>query len=244
MRHGAVSYNLKQAKIYKFKGVKKYSCDENFFEKIDNEYKSYWLGFIAADGNVMSKPSYTLHIGLESSDACHIEEFKKHINATNPVRHSLYKYNKYNDNRFLKLSRIDIYSQKIISDLNTHGIMPNKTKQLNWNDLTKNIPDELIRHFIRGYFDGDGCWRIRKNKLGFNIGSASEMYFLEGIQNWLCNTLELNKNKIYVRKDRFKVLTYGGHNQCKKIHALMYNNSNIRLERKFTTSNNVLLKIT
>ena len=36
------------------------------------------------------------------------------------------------------------------------GISGKKTYSLDGN-IIKYIPDELMRHFLRGYFDGDGC---------------------------------------------------------------------------------------
>ena len=34
---------------------RKYFFDFNFFEKIDNEYKAYWLGFMYADGCILKQ---------------------------------------------------------------------------------------------------------------------------------------------------------------------------------------------
>lgn len=44
--------------------------------------------------------------------------------------------------------------------LRPHGIIPNKTVHGYWPTT---IPSQLIRHYIRGYFDGDGSIYIRKH---------------------------------------------------------------------------------
>lgn len=58
--------------------------------------------------------------------------------------------------------RMNLNSQQIVEDLkNKYGITNNKIyMELNIPKMSK----ELIRHFIRGYFDGDGCftWHTRK----------------------------------------------------------------------------------
>ena len=33
-------------------GKRKYHCDDGYFDLIDSEAKAYWLGFLAADGNI------------------------------------------------------------------------------------------------------------------------------------------------------------------------------------------------
>mgnify|MGYP002625860766 CR=1 FL=1 len=52
-----------------------------------------------------------------------------------------------------------VSSPKMKVDLIRLGAIPNKSLIL---EFPKDIPNDLIRHFVRGYFDGDGC--ISKNE--------------------------------------------------------------------------------
>ena len=50
----------------------KYDLDESFFDKIDNEVKAYWLGFLTADGGVVN---HQIILSLSSKDEVHISKF-------------------------------------------------------------------------------------------------------------------------------------------------------------------------
>ena len=56
---------------------------------------------------------------------------------------------------------VDITSAKLCTDLVNLGIGYNKS----YSDLhIPEMPENLVRHFIRGYFDGDGCITIWLSK--------------------------------------------------------------------------------
>jgi hypothetical protein len=38
--------------------VRKYNCNEDFFEKIDSNIKAYWLGLLFADGYVRKRKQF------------------------------------------------------------------------------------------------------------------------------------------------------------------------------------------
>ena len=233
INHQTITYIIKKNGIFKPKGVRKYSCDFDFFKNIDTEHKAHWLGFIAADGNVMhSNKRHSLHIGLKSDDYTHLIKFKKSISANYPVLIRDYA----SKGKISKIARIDIHSKQITSDLCSCGIIPNKTKQLDWNTLTNNIPKNLIVHFVRGYFDGDGSWKLSKNYLTFNISSASKTPFIDNFKKWISSQIELNANKIYTRKDGYRSIEYSGRDQCIRIYNLLYSNCTIKLDRKFKKS--------
>ena len=67
------------------------------------------------------------------------------------------EYKNYN-NKYIFGAHIT--SDKMFSDLCKHGCVPNKSLILTFPVIT----EELIPHFIRGYFDGDGGITIRKLK--------------------------------------------------------------------------------
>lgn len=64
---------------------RKFSLNENFFESIDSEEKAYWLGFIAADGNVSEKQS-RITVELQLADLSHLEKLRASVASTTNIK--------------------------------------------------------------------------------------------------------------------------------------------------------------
>ena len=144
------------ANYLRSKGIscrRKVFFDDTLFEDIDNEEKAYWLGFLFADGNItydLDKTKYKIELGLATIDYNHLEKYKTFL-----------KYNK--DIKFRSSTnscRIIVGSKKACEDLIKLGCTPKKSLILKF---PKNIREDLLSHFIRGYFDGDGSISICKN---------------------------------------------------------------------------------
>lgn len=131
--------------------MRKHTFNEDFFEKIDSQEKAYWLGFIAADGYI-NKRGNTLGISLDISDKDHIQKFLNVINANTTIIKT--RFARFDEgHKFTEKAFAELYSNKIVNDLIKLGISYQKSTSLTKID----IPDEWLSHFIRGYFDGDGC---------------------------------------------------------------------------------------
>lgn len=211
--------------------ARKFYCNSAYFKEIDTEDKAYWLGFIAADGYI-SKTKYkndVLGISLAVKDYSHLEKFKKSISYTGDIKEYIssgYAKSKY--------SRIAIRDSNVVNDLLSHGIKYNKSLTLDFDSIL--VPDFLMNHFIRGYFDGDGCitysihnkYKDRRYAIKF-CGTKS---VLQGIDLYLPvkKTHKLSKRK-KDQKDNYG-LEIGGNNQVMDILEYMYSNSNIFLDRK------------
>ena len=122
--------------------------NEHIFDQIDSEEKAYWLGFIFADGYISSSPLregvkkvYQFEISLGIKDIEHLNKFKKFIE---------FKKDIITDN---SRCRFIAANKHLWTTLNELGCTPNKSLSLKF----PNIPQNLVKHFIRGYFDGDGC---------------------------------------------------------------------------------------
>lgn len=145
--------------------TRKYNYDETFFEKIDTEEKAYWLGFIAADGSIISNETI-LEIGLAKKDEQHLEKFIKSIKGSK----EMIKQKKQNagKGKLYDAVRVSVCSAKMCKDLKKQNITPNKSLTLGFlNHIDKN----LIKHYLRGYFDGDGSISTNgKNRNGKKNG--------------------------------------------------------------------------
>lgn len=220
---------------------RKYFHNENYFETIDSEDKAYWLGFIYADGFITSKiqgEAQKLGITLAAQDKHHLEKFKECIQATNPIK--TYKASIsscYNPNTIY--SRILLSSQKLVDDIKDKGVTENKTNIIKF-PTEKQVPKQLINHFIRGYLDGDGCISIshrttRNIKIEFSIKILGTNDFLDGIKIFIENNTSIKINKYYLRKEyqTVKCLEFFGNKQVKNFLDLIYKNSTIYLDRKY-----------
>lgn len=216
-----------------------YLCDEDFFSR-DTEEALYWAGFIAADGCIRERKGIpvNLFIGLSSKDEEHLYKFKKHINAENPIKRYIVKNSKNNPKwNDTETVQFELTSRKIVSDLLRFGITCRKTK-------TYIIPDWVIvhpmrRHFIRGYFDGDGCISNAKHKdkptPQFHLSFRGTDKALSTIRDIFYNDLKLpNANK--QKKIRFNngigVLQFGGNGLIREFYGYFYNDATIYMQRK------------
>ena len=128
---------------------------QNFFEKIETEVQAYLLGFYAADGNINEKRK-TFRIHLQQSDSELVYLYKDLISPDARLFTMKERVVKARNGQMVtahESTGVDINSSKICNDLVNLGFGYNKT----YVDLKlPKIDEKLIRHFIRGYFDGDG----------------------------------------------------------------------------------------
>lgn len=128
---------------------------QNFFEKIETEVQAYLLGFYAADGSINEKRK-TFRVHLQKSDAELVYLYKDLISPDARLFTMQERDVKGRNGQIVKAHEsvgVDINSSKLCNDLVNLGFGYNKSyAELN---LPK-IDEKLIKHFIRGYFDGDG----------------------------------------------------------------------------------------
>lgn len=226
----AIQRIVKKMGISRGRYKKPVNVNENYFECIDNEHKAYWVGFLLADGCIIKYrgKSDTLKFELKNDDRYIIEEFAKDIETDREVKD--YKYGKKHN------AQLQIKSNKISQDLSKYGIVPNKTFKI---DCIKNIPDNLLNHFIRGYFDGDGCVYLYKpedqNKHRFKIIFCGTENFLKDLNITLSEQINTsNINLIDMNKYGSNVfnLRYINNDDINKLYNYMYENATIYLKRK------------
>lgn len=148
---------LKKQNIAIRGGFKKqgYTADVTFFKSIDSANKAYWLGFIYADGSIVSRGNtYRLTIELNNIDRLHLEKFRQAIKSDAEIK----------DRPNRPISSITINRKEIADDLISIGCVPNKTN-LGWLDV--NTIKGYEKDFLRGYLDGDGF--IEKNYKKYRI---------------------------------------------------------------------------
>ena len=196
-----------------------YSFNESYFDIINTEEKAYWLGFICADG-YLDYDRKAFQLMLSSKDKNQLNKFLKSIGSNHPIRDY--------ENNGCGASRVYIRNILLFQSLSKF-INRNKTYSLRF----PNLDTKLIRHFIRGYFDGDGYVYSKKGYQKFSI--TSNKHFNIALKNILIESLGLKNNKDSIRhkeNPNIITITFNGLNNIKKIYFYLYNNSRICMERK------------
>jgi hypothetical protein len=193
--------------------------NENFFKIIDSEEKAYFLGFICADGSIQNKRN-KLSFTLKSIDVEILLTLKALLKTTTPVTKRTH-FDKRNGT-IINSVGTQIYSRTIVEDLHALGIGEDKSHQVRLPQINKN----LIRHFLRGLFDGDGhiggqCSQISTRECLNDIILFLKEFDIKPINFWETINESKNVHKIYFGKDRIKFLN------------LLYKDASIFLLRKY-----------
>lgn len=230
-----VYYTMKEiwnVEIRNFKEMSKYKVNHDSFNVISNEEQAYWLGFMYADGFISND---YVGLSLAKIDIPHIEKFKIFLKSNHNIKVYKTKIDKLvkTENYY---GRILFKSPTMVKDLIKLGCVENKTFELQFPS-DKIVPRALRKHFIRGYFDGDGSLVLSKGSINFKILGTSE--FLTGIISTLNECIEDYdfKEKLYrtsddIEKNNF-YLSYGGRIKTKKVMDWLYQDSTIYLDRKY-----------
>lgn len=207
--------------------MRKKKYNENYFEVIDSEDKAYFLGLIYADGCLINDTKnfrYRLVLKLHTKDKHILEELVSFIDGEMKV---------WNHGQ-RDMCEIGFSGRKIISDLESIGLMQNKTFNLKYPLMEK----ALERHFLRGYFDGDGCIRINSDKRDNSrrgdlriVGGS--LNFLEDMNHRMSDLFGVNLNKLYGPKDKeYKFIGWAAMKDIERIHEGFYKDTNLFLLRK------------
>lgn len=203
-----------------------YKVDDTVFDNIDTEEKAYWLGFIFADGYISASPieenkntNYTFELSLKLSDLEHLKKAKEFFKFKRNILTDSYR------------CRLEINSKRLWEKLNNLGCTPRKSLTLEFPNINIFKDKSLIRHFIRGYWDGDGCLTYKRENYP-TISVLGTFNFLENIKKYInCST-----NNLYNNNNNpdclTKVLKING-KKAFNVTKLLYSNCSIYLQRKY-----------
>lgn len=205
--------------------------NRDFFKVIDTEAKAYFLGLLYADG---SNSGSVITISLQEEDGYILEKLKECINHT----YDLYFWKSPNPNWKNKV-KLSIGSVNLANDLIKLGCIPRKSLVLKF-PTEDQVPNHLIHHFIRGYFDGDGCISYRKRKTPIknkdkHIGQfsfTSSRFFIEKLREILNNIdIKTTLTKRFSDCEAYTLLS-AGWRKIYRLHKFLYKDATIFLTRK------------
>jgi DNA-binding CsgD family transcriptional regulator len=195
-------------------GSIKYKTNADFFEVIDSEEKAYVLGFWCADGWFNKRG-----IGFAVAEKDH--DFLELIRRTIPTETPIKKREKPKGWARTRLSMLDVSRKKLKQDIKNLGISERKTNNMTY----PKIPSSLNRHFLRGYYDGDGYVGERQFVL---VGATTS--FFKTVQKIIEDETGCNLTLSFIRK---KYPRLNGSKRDRKAIRWLYEDSNIHLERKY-----------
>ena len=174
------------------------------------------IGFLCADGCIYANNNQ-IELSLKLDDFEHLEKFKDFVEWKGKVRKDYFR------------CRVCFGDKTIHHDLIKLGCIPNKSLVLKF-PTEDQVPEELIRHFIRGYFDGDGCiYFTKQGKGNCNFSVLGTKEFLEGLMNKININKKLRKDKRHLNNTwSFSMSGI----ECYKKLKEIYINSTIALDRK------------
>lgn len=107
---------------------------------------AYILGFFAADGYMTINKRGARFWSIQITDKELLEDIKRTVGSEHRISRRIGSKNEKS------LYRLQIGSKEMYADLSSLGFTQGKTKSL----AVPQIPARYFRHFVRGYFDGDG----------------------------------------------------------------------------------------
>lgn len=206
--------------------------DSHIFDNIDTEEKAYWLGFLYADGYISDGYiNNRVELCIQEDDLPHLENYKKFLKSNHKITIKVIPDGLGGD--AFRAVRLTIDNKDLRAGLVKHGCFNNKSLTIEMPTLN----DDLMRHFIRGFFDGDGTiyWHSHRKsyRAGFCSGSSK---FLEQLKEYL-KTKDIELCSII--RDTRSINTHNvsvSQTSLEKFLKYLYEDSTIYLQRKYDKS--------
>lgn len=218
-----ISNYLKAEGVQTRKGPRGKNVNHNTFRTIDNEAKAYWLGFLMADGFVHT--NNMVGLALAEKDLNHLRKYKKFMGS----EHKIVSWEAAYDDTCEPTTahRLMFRSKVMTKDLKHHGIGKRKTGN---ESIPRTVPQSLMRHFIRGLWDGDGTiFRDECGKVRYSlVGNYELLTELAHILYKEANTRLAN----VIKHKTIHSISYGSASDVAKLTAYFYDDATVYLERK------------
>lgn len=194
-----------------------YPYDETFFDVIDTEEKAYVLGLWYADG-CNTDADHKIVLALTDEEL--VTRVARCFKTDKPIYRLERKIGK-------PIHSLVLNGLRVSQQLAEKGCGARKTYNLHF-PASEIIPDGLLHHFVRGYFDGDGCIHNRKDSNNFVVHVLGTQSFIETLA-------EKAPVEMFTGKRTAKTVWYAGlyrKTDIVQFRDWMYADATIFLERK------------
>ena len=202
---------------------RKYPVDESFFDKIDTEQKAYILGLLYADG-YNNTDRNAVALSLKESDKDILLKITGIIQPSKPL-----SFIKFNNKNWSNQFRMVVQNKHISKRLVELGCGKKKTFKIKF-PMNNQVPECLLNHFVRGYWDGDG-WIGKKE-----ISVVGTLVFCNYLARLIKTNFGINcfmETRHQERKNNIRTLKISGGKQVRIFLKWMYKGSSIYMERKY-----------
>jgi hypothetical protein len=198
------------------------------------------LGLIYTDGNITNSSIKMGRLTFAQKEKELVEKFLTLMGSDAKILYR--RREKYVDTTAGELYYFHINSDFVYKQLTEFGLTPNKSLSMTF----PKIPDEYLRHFIRGCWDGDGTVYIEKRnneiRTSFVCGSLEFIKVLkEGLSKQGLSGVTLYENKRSKKGNVSYYFRYATKDSIKLFHYL-YNGvpESQYLKRKYEIFRNYL----
>lgn len=220
---------------------RKYDVNDNYFDIIDNQEKAYIFGLFYADA-CNYEYNGRIKIDLQEDDKEILEIIKDKLEYTGTLKCYYVKYKKIGDKTYeCKPSvRLLINSKHMSEQLALKGCVYDKSKVAMFpgRDI---ISNDLIRHFLRGYMDGNGTisyWIDNENTKHkkFQVGFCGTSDIINTISQIISEKFKCSpdvRSRFPDRDNNNLQLSIAGNRKCKEFLDWLYEDANIYMKRKY-----------
>jgi hypothetical protein len=194
----------------------------DYFRAIESPEQAYWLGFLAADGWIVTENGDLRGVGLaiHERDVNLLQQFARAVRFPgSPLRTRPHS----------RMMQVKFTSPEMAADLTRNGVTPRKSRTILWPVLRR----DLQSHYARGVFDGDGSVSRRQNgSLTAQLTTASEQFAL-GLKDWADQFLPREST---LRRDRSAFVVRWYADNALALASVLYDGTTpecLRLERKY-----------
>lgn len=197
----------------------------DYLDQIGTPEKAYWLGFLSADGSTIATVAHPegnhISIRLAARDKGHLVKLKAALGATAGVCYGF-------SNGFGKRTpyvSLTIGSRRLTEALLALGVGPRKSAtQEPWNG-----PADLMPHYWRGLFDGDGSLARKSPGLWTAFLCGSEAC-VRGFLAWAHEVCGTEATPYF--KTGCWYVSISGRYQVPKLVRALYADAPVSLDRK------------
>lgn len=217
---------------------RKYTLNEEFFENPElwGQKQAYFLGWLLSDGHHNIKNG-SFSIKLQERDKKILEILKDIIQYTGNLyfikRGIINNFIKHTTNNYQNRYGLSIVRREVSNSLIKLDIKNNKTDKL---EFPKYLKPELISHFLRGYYDGDGTisYHYNKNNLRFDIHLLGTINFCGKVKELLIDKFNIKFRQINKSQNKTTVqIQFSGRLNALKFFNFVYKDAKYVLKRKF-----------
>ena len=198
----------------------------NELKTIDTEAKAYLLGMFLADGCITTKNANRLSL----VDQQIIDDLHKHFPFFNKGSCDFSKYNESSKVQYSLTKK----SKELQDHFIEHGLVANKSTEGSEDIFVKDLSDDLTKHLLRGYFDGNGSISIPTARP--NLRRAEFCSSSKKLINQIKDILEkfgLTVSKIKENPNTILyVIEWWKNENIVKLKDILYKDATIYLKRK------------